>query len=80
VASNPCGAELARAANCIIGLNFTPTATGREKETLTITSQPVSPPVVTLTGTGTDFALGTPSAVDVGDGDSGEWREFQPAD
>jgi hypothetical protein len=61
VSNNPCGANLAGGANCIISVTFTPTALGARAGTLTITDNAGgSPHTVPLTGTGTaaaDFTL-----------------------
>jgi hypothetical protein len=54
VSNNPCGANLAAGANCIISVTFTPTVLGARAGTLTITDNAGgSPHTVPLTGTGT---------------------------
>ena len=51
--STTCTSSLAAGASCIIGVTLTPTATGMQSGTLTIsTSAPNSPNTVALTGTG----------------------------
>ena len=52
--TNTCGASLAAAANCTISVTFTPTTQAAESATLNIAdSDPSSPQLVSLTGTGT---------------------------
>lgn len=54
IASNTCPASLAAAANCAVGVTFTPAATGTASGTLTFTDSALnSPQTVTLSGTGT---------------------------
>jgi len=62
--SNSCPGTLAIGANCSINVAFTPTVTGARNGTLTLYSNAAdSPHTVSLTGTGTDFALSvSPSA------------------
>jgi hypothetical protein len=56
--STPCGSSLAAGAYCTIGISFDPTATGTRTGTLTVADNaPGSPQMVTLTGTGQDFAV-----------------------
>jgi hypothetical protein len=51
--SNDCGANLAPGANCTVGVSFSPTMTGLDSGTITITdSTRSSPQVILLTGTG----------------------------
>ena len=67
ISSSNCGSSLAAGANCRINVVFHPTTAGQFKETLTITdSDPSSPQLIQLTGTGTglqfsatSFNLGT---------------------
>jgi hypothetical protein len=67
VSNNPCGANLAAGANCIISVTFTPTVLGARAGTLTITDNAGSgTQTVPLTGTGTgtpDFGLTGPAGV-----------------
>ncbi len=59
--TNTCPAKLNKAQSCNINLAFAPTATGPRTGTLTITdSDPSSPQVSNLTGTGTFISLTTP--------------------
>jgi hypothetical protein len=56
--SNTCGTSLASEASCLIGVNFTPIAGGTRSSSVTITDNaPGSPQIVTLSGTGQDFAI-----------------------
>jgi hypothetical protein len=51
--TNTCGAAVAAGGNCVITVTFTPTATGSQPGTITVTDNaPGSPHVVNLTGTG----------------------------
>ncbi|MFI4972169.1 MAG: beta strand repeat-containing protein, partial [Hyphomicrobiales bacterium] len=51
--TNTCGASVAPAANCSINVTFTPTATGAQPGTITVTDNATgSPHTVTLSGTG----------------------------
>ncbi|MGH9374546.1 MAG: choice-of-anchor D domain-containing protein, partial [Terriglobia bacterium] len=55
-----CGATLAAGANCVITVTYMATAGGGQTGTLTIsTSAPGPPLVVTLSGTGQDFSIGS---------------------
>ncbi len=52
--TNTCGASVTASGNCTISVTFTPTATGTQNGTITITDNaPGSPHTVSLTGTGT---------------------------
>jgi hypothetical protein len=54
IATNNCGTQIPASSNCIIGVVFTPTATGIQTATLTINSDASSAiPTVSLSGTGT---------------------------
>ena len=54
-----CGTTLAKAANCVVAVTFTPTATGSRTGTLTLTSNALSTAAVfPLTGTGTTPTVG----------------------
>ena len=56
--TNDCPATLAPSANCSINITFSPTTTGNRSATVTITDNaPTSPQTVSLTGTGTGFAV-----------------------
>ena len=56
--TNTCGGSVAPGANCTISVTFTPTATGGQSGTLTLTDNAGnSPQTVSLTGTGEDFTL-----------------------
>jgi hypothetical protein len=56
--STPCGSSLAAGSSCTIGVSFDPTATGTRTGTLTVADNAAgSPQMVTLTGTGQDFAV-----------------------
>jgi sugar lactone lactonase YvrE len=58
--TNHCGATVAAGLSCMIDVTFTPTATGSRTATLSVSSDAYgSPHTVVLSGTGTDFALGT---------------------
>jgi len=60
IASNTCGAPVAPAGICQIGVNFTPAAPGARSASMSIASDdPASPATVGLTGTGL-AAAGTP--------------------
>ena len=62
ISTNTCGASVAGGSNCMIGVTFTPTATGALNGTLTVTDNASdSPQTVDLSGTGTDFALAVAS-------------------
>ena len=51
--TNTCGASVAAGANCSISVTFTPTATGSQPGTITVTDNATgSPQTVNLTGTG----------------------------
>ena len=51
--TNTCGASVAAGANCSISVTFTPTATGSQPGTITVTDNATgSPQTVTLSGTG----------------------------
>ena len=67
ISSNTCpasGSPLAAHASCTIGLKFSPKSTGAKKSTLSIgDSDPTSPQLVALSGTGTSNVLLTPSTV-----------------
>lgn len=67
VSNNPCGANLAAGASCMISVTFTPTVLGARAGSLSVTDNAVgSPQMVPLTGTGTaapDFGLTGPTAV-----------------
>lgn len=53
VASNTCGASIGAGASCVVGVTFSPTATGAVTGSLTFTDSALtSPQVVTLSGTG----------------------------
>ena len=53
--TNTCGASVTAGANCTITVTFTPTATGSQPGTITITDNaPGSPHTVNLSGTGTN--------------------------
>jgi hypothetical protein len=53
-----CGSSLAASSNCSIGVFFDPTAIGSRTGTLTVADNAAgSPQMVTLTGTGQDFAV-----------------------
>jgi hypothetical protein len=57
----PCGSSLAAGSSCTIGVFFDPTATGPRTGTLTVADNAAgSPQMVTLTGTGQDFAVAVP--------------------
>ena len=54
----PCGSSLAAGSSCTIGVSFDPTAIGARTGTLAVTDNAASSPqMVTLTGTGQDFAV-----------------------
>jgi Abnormal spindle-like microcephaly-assoc'd, ASPM-SPD-2-Hydin len=54
ISTTTCGASLAAAASCAVSVTFTPTVTGSQPGTLTMTDNAFdSPQVVTLSGTGT---------------------------
>ena len=56
--TNACGSNLAAGSNCLIYVTFTPTATGTQSGTLSITDNASgSPQSVPLSGTGTDFSV-----------------------
>ncbi|MGA7155460.1 MAG: choice-of-anchor D domain-containing protein [Acidobacteriaceae bacterium] len=58
--TDTCGTSLAASSSCTVNVTFTPTATGSQTGSLTLTdSDPSSPQSVTLAGTGTN---GTPQA------------------
>ena len=61
--TNTCGASLGAGASCTVSVTFTPTAAGARTGSVTISdSDPSSPQVVTLTGTGSvapSYALST---------------------
>ena len=60
--SNNCGASLPPGANCTVNVSFSPTTTGTESGTLTITDATrSSPSAVPLSGTGVNGAFLTPS-------------------
>ncbi len=67
IASNTCpasGSPLAASAACSIGLTFTPTTTGAKKGVLSIAdSDPTSPQLAGLSGTGTSKVTLAPAAV-----------------
>jgi YVTN family beta-propeller protein len=55
--TNTCGTSVTAGASCTITVTFTPTATGTRTGTVTITDNASgSPHLVSLSGTGTDFA------------------------
>jgi hypothetical protein len=57
-AASLCGSKVAVLTNCAINVTFTPTAAGQRTGTLTITdSDPSSPQVVSLSGTGSNIKL-----------------------
>ena len=54
IASNTCGTGVAAGANCVVGVTFTPSATGAASGTLTFADSAInSPQAVSLSGTGT---------------------------
>ena len=56
--TNNCGAGLASAAACAINVTFAPTTTGTRSASVTITDNaPGSPHTISLSGTGTGFAV-----------------------
>ena len=56
--TNACDSNLAAGSNCLIYVTFTPTATGTQSGTLSITDNASgSPQSVPLSGTGTDFSV-----------------------
>jgi hypothetical protein len=56
--TNNCGVSLAAAATCSVSITFTPTVSGARSAAITITDTAAgSPQVITLQGTGQDFAL-----------------------
>lgn len=60
--TNTCGSTVPANGSCTISVTFAPTAEGQRQNYLTITDNaPGSPQIITLTGTGTDFAL-TPTS------------------
>jgi len=67
ISSNTCpasGSPLAAHASCTIGLKFSPKSTGAKKSTLSIgDSDPASPQLVALSGTGTSNVLLTPNTI-----------------
>ena len=67
IASNTCpasGSALAANASCAVGLTFTPKTTGAKKGVLSIAdSDPTSPQLAGLTGTGTSNVSFSPAAV-----------------
>ncbi len=69
---NTCGASLAVGASCTISVTFTPTAAGSRTGSLIITDNaPGSPQVVSLGGSGADFAISvTPASTTVIAGNS----------
>jgi len=67
VASNTCGASIAARTYCIVGVTFSPTATGAATGTLTFTdSAGDSPQVVSLTGSGITPVTLSPGALNFG--------------
>lgn len=62
--TSDCGATLPSNANCRVTLNFTPTTLGADNADLSLfDSDPSSPQIVPLTGTGTvDFSISAPSS------------------
>jgi hypothetical protein len=64
--SNTCGNSVAPGASCAITVSFTPTRAGTRTGTLTINDNaPGSPQTVSLSGTGTAFAI-SPASLDFG--------------
>ena len=64
IATNTCTGVLAGHASCTIGVTFTPQSIGSKKGTLVINdSDPTSPQLVGLTGTGTGFVTLTPTSL-----------------
>ncbi len=58
VSSSSCGSALAPGASCQIGVTFTPGTAGNREGTLTVSSSSLTEPlVVSLAGSGEDFAL-----------------------
>jgi hypothetical protein len=63
ISNNPCGANLAAGANCIISVTFAPSVVGSRPGTLTVTDNAGgSPHSIPLTGMGWDFTLTGPGA------------------
>ena len=63
--TNNCGAALSANTNCTINVTFTPTNTGSRFATVSISDNaPTSPQAVSLSGTGTGFAV-SPRVVDL---------------
>ncbi|HEV2222202.1 MAG TPA: SBBP repeat-containing protein [Candidatus Acidoferrales bacterium] len=62
--TSDCGADLPPNANCDVTLNFTPTTLGADNADLALfDSDPSSPQIVPITGTGTvDFSISAPSS------------------
>jgi trimeric autotransporter adhesin len=62
IATNTCSGTVA--ATCAIGITFDPTSTGAKKATLVIKdTDPTSPQVVSITGTGSSYEKFTPALV-----------------
>ena len=62
IATNTCTGTVA--ATCAIGITFDPTSTGAKKATLVIKdTDPTSPQVVSITGTGSSYEKFTPASV-----------------
>ena len=62
IASNTCTGAIA--SSCVIGVQFKPLSTGAKKATLVITdSDPTSPQLAGLTGTGSSYESFTPSTI-----------------
>src|SRR5208337_2988342 len=60
--SNGCTSSLAVGVSCTISVSFDPSAAGLQTGTLTVTDNAAdSPQTVALSGTGTDFAMASPS-------------------
>ena len=73
--TNNCGASLAASASCTISVTFKPTAGGTRTATITFndSAAPASQ-TVTLSGTGEDFTMSTPSAQTVAAGGSASFQ------
>jgi len=64
IASNTCTGSLAGHATCTIGITFTPQSIGAKKGVLIVNdSDPTTPQLVGLTGTGTGFVTLTPTSL-----------------
>lgn len=64
VETDTCGGGVAAGASCTVHVTFAPTATGTRNGTLSISddaTNPQSPQVVALTGTGQDFSIASPA-------------------